>query len=57
MIFIIIILLTVLNLSILFANIKIINDFKITQILFINQQNRNTIAISDIKSRLLEINH
>lgn len=46
------VLMTVLNMLIFFMNINLIDNFKKTQIDFINQQNRNTVSIHDIKTEL-----
>lgn len=49
---VIVILLTVLNIMIFFANHLLIKHFKLNQVDFINQQNRNAIDILNIKDEL-----
>ena len=48
----IIIILTLFNILLFSINVQMIIDFKRNQILFINQQNKNTIDIFDIKDKL-----
>lgn len=52
MIFYIITLMTIFNILILIINANNIRDFKLNQIDFINQQNRNTVAIWKIQDKL-----
>ena len=49
---VVMILVTILNIFVLFINGQMIIDFKKTQIRFINQQNRNVVDIFDIKTKL-----
>lgn len=46
------VLITILNILIFFVNLNNIRQFKINQIDFINQQNRNVVDILDIKNEL-----
>jgi hypothetical protein len=45
-------LMTIFNILIFFVNHMLIKNFKINQIDFINQQNRNVVDIFNIKNRL-----
>lgn len=55
MMFYIEVLMTVFNILLFCVLNEIIKDFKINQIRFINQQNRNTAAIFEIKESLKEM--